>query len=114
MVTSHLFPFFLRSIDILSKLQHPNIVQLYGRGFISDGVPFLVMELLDGESLSHALGYNSSFQKKKIKFTYLEILTYARDLADALNYIHERAFPESVCIHRDLKPDNIGTSLSFL
>lgn len=94
--------------DILSKLQHPNIVQLYGRGLISHGVPFLVMELLDGGTLSHALGFKSSFQKKKIKFSYSEILTYSHDLAEALNYIHERAIPNSLCIHRDLKPDNIG------
>jgi len=93
--------------DILSKLQHPNIVQLHGRGLMSDGVPFLVMELLDGGTLSHALGYKSSFQKINITFTYSQILTYAKDLANALNYIHERAIPKCMCIHRDLKPDNI-------
>ena len=73
------------------------------------------MERLDGGTLSQVLGYDSRirdrrgrFWKHKKLFTYLEVLTHARDLADALNYLHEEAFPGSMCLHRDLKPDNIG------
>jgi len=65
------------------------------------------------------LGYDSRirdrrgrFWKHKKLFTYLEVLTHARDLADALNYLHEEAFPGSMCLHRDLKPDNIGFTIN--
>lgn len=94
--------------DINSKLMHPNIARFYGGEFIFDGIPFLVMERLEGGTLSHALGYKGNSQKHKKKFNYMEVLTYSIDLADALNYLHTKAIPESICIHRDLKPDNIG------
>lgn len=105
--------------DIHSKLDHPHIVPLHGVGTTSKGVRFHVMERLDGGTLSQVLGYDSRirdrrgrFWKHKKLFTYLEVLTHARDLADALNYLHEEAFPGSMCLHRDLKPDNIGFTIN--
>ena len=48
------------------------------------------------------------FISKKQKFSYLEALTMARDLADALDYLHCHVHNAVQIIHRDIKPDNIG------
>ena len=42
------------------------------------------------------------------KFNYIEVLQLAKDLADAVNYIHNEISPQAMIIHRDMKPDNIG------
>ena len=42
------------------------------------------------------------------KMSYLEVLSTAARLADALRYMHDEADPVEVLLHRDLKPDNIG------
>lgn len=43
---------------------------------------------------------------------YLDVLTHARSLAAALAYCQETALEDSIVMHRDLKPDNIGFTLS--
>ena len=42
------------------------------------------------------------------KFNYVEVLQLAKDLADAVNYIHNELSPDAMIIHRDIKPDNLG------
>jgi len=103
--------------QIHSQMNHPNIVSLHGAGQTSRGVLFVVMERLDGGTLSQVLGYETRVRDRRRRFwkrkafTYLEVLRHARSLADALAYCHGRAIEGCMCLHRDLKPDNIGFTL---
>jgi len=104
-------------LAIHSKVTHKNIVQLYGAGTTSKGHRFLVLERLDGGTLTQVLGYDTRIRDrrrrfwKKKNFALKEILTYARALADALAHCHGRALTNGMILHRDLKPDNIGFTL---
>ncbi len=102
-------------INIHSQLDHRNIVRLYGSGLDRKGNKFLVMERLDGGTLSQLLGYNTRirdnrkrFFSKKNKLPYVDVLKYAQQIAAALDYLHRNAIEGSMVLHRDLKPDNVG------
>src|SRR4030081_833025 len=84
---------FEREAKAISGLQHPNICVLYDVGR-QDGVDFLVMEYLQGETLSARL------ERKPL--TPDETLRIAIDVADALDTAHR-----SGIVHRDLKPGNV-------
>ena len=75
---------FQREAEVLASLNHPNIAAIYGL----EGNA-LVMELVEGENLGGPLPIETA-------------LTYARQIAEALEYAHERGI-----IHRDLKPANV-------
>ena len=99
---------FETELSVLSRLDHPNIVKLLGSGRQPNR--FLILELLDGGSLSHSLGLraDSNHKLNKRKFNYLETLQLARSLASSLDYLHNQWHSSIHVIHRDLKPDNIG------
>jgi len=80
---------FEREARAISQLNHPNICTLYDVG---DG--YLVMELLDGESLADRL--------LRGPLPMAEVLRYGAQIADALDRAHR-----SGIVHRDLKPGNI-------
>ena len=102
------------NVAIHSRLNHPNIVGLIGAGSTSKGVRFVVLERLDGGTLTQMLGYDTRIRDRrrrfwrKKQFAYLDVLRIARSIASALHYCHEQAIPGSMVLHRDLKPDNIG------
>jgi len=75
------------------RLNHPNILVLHDVG-AHEGIPYLVMELLDGETLRSKMAGSALSPRKAIDFG----LQIARGLAAA----HEHGL-----VHRDLKPDNI-------
>ncbi|MEL6180122.1 MAG: serine/threonine-protein kinase, partial [Myxococcota bacterium] len=85
---------FHREARLVSRLQHPNLVTLFDFGQ-SNGVLYMVMELLRGQPLSEILdeGY---------VFPLSTVLVIAEQLASALIEVHEQGV-----IHRDLKPENI-------
>ena len=93
---------------VLSCTEHANIVRMLGSGHIPRR--FVILELLDGGSLSHSLGLrpDSLNRTRTRKFSYLETLSLARDLANSLDYLHNRCHRSFKIVHRDLKPDNIG------
>jgi len=70
----------------------------------------LVLELLDGGSLSHALGVRVDKNQRSWRrhFSFLEALRLGRAMAGALEYLHDSWNDHMCIIHRDLKPDNIG------
>ena len=83
-----------REARALAAMVHPRICGVHDVGQ-SDGVEFIVMELLEGRTLAATL--SSGF-----RFTRDGLLTAAEELADGLSAAHERGI-----IHRDLKPGNI-------
>jgi serine/threonine protein kinase len=105
-------------LSIHSRLNHPNIVSLLGAGLTSKGVRFFVLERLDGGTLTQMLGYETRIRDRRRRFwrrkmfSFLDVLRIARSIAEAMAYCHEAAIPGSIVLHRDLKPDNIGTSFS--
>ena len=74
-------------------LNHPNILSIYDVGK-HDGSPYLVSELLEGETLRKRIGGTSLGQRRTID--------YALQIANGLAAAHAKGI-----IHRDLKPDNI-------
>ncbi len=85
---------FQREVEIQSGLQHPNIVQFLGAGQ-EKGVPFLVMEYIDGIS-------TAALVRLRGRLHVGDALFLVRQVADAMNY----AFATKV-VHRDIKPENI-------
>jgi serine/threonine protein kinase len=84
---------FEREARTISSLSHPHICALYDIGD-QDGIDYLVMEYLEGETLASRL--------KKGPLPTDQVLRYAIQITDALDTAHKHAV-----IHRDLKPGNI-------
>lgn len=84
---------FQREAQLLASLNHPNIAQIYGFEEL-DGSGCIVMELVEGETLSERL--------KNGPLAVDEAIQIAKQVADALAAAHERGI-----VHRDLKPANI-------
>ena len=84
---------FEREARAVSSLNHPHICSLYDIGR-QDGVDFLVMEYIEGETLSARI--------KKGALPLDQSLNYAIQIAGALDQAHRHAV-----VHRDLKPGNI-------
>ena len=88
---------FEREARLTAKLDHPNIIPIYDVG-THEGRPFIVMKLLQGDSLVGRL-------RAKGGFTAEETLKLMRQLALGLDYLHGQGF-----IHRDIKAANIFVS----
>lgn len=86
---------FRRESMILSAVKHPNIVDLFKAGEDSQGRPYLVLELLEGQTLGQ-------FVKARGNLTHPQFMHIFMQVVEALSYAHA-----SGLIHRDLKPSNI-------
>ncbi|HMB68966.1 MAG TPA: protein kinase, partial [bacterium] len=84
---------FEREARVISSLSHPNICTLHDVGH-ENGVDFLVMEYLEGETLHDRLG--------REPFVAAEVMRIGRQIADALDRAHRAGI-----VHRDLKPGNV-------
>jgi serine/threonine protein kinase len=84
---------FEREARILATLNHPRIGAIYGLEYL-DGVPALILELVDGPTLAERLGAGP--------LSMSESVAVASAIAEALEAAHERGV-----IHRDIKPANI-------
>src|SRR5215510_7928443 len=85
---------FVNEAKAVTACKHPGIVEVYDFGYTADGHAFIVMELLEGESLGRRLA--------RQPFTELEAAAIAHGIASALKAAHRVGV-----IHRDLKPDNV-------
>lgn len=105
-------------LAVHARLDHANIVKLEGAGITSKGVRFIVLERLDGGTLTQMLGYDTRIRDRRRRFwrkktlSYLDVLRCARSIATAMTYCQEEAITDCMVLHRDLKPDNIGFTLN--
>ncbi|MCU1590308.1 MAG: protein kinase [Frankiales bacterium] len=79
---------------LLARLSHPGLVPVYDAGTDDTGRPWVVMELVDGETLSDAI--------RRGPMPSTHVAEIGARLADALGYVHGEAL-----IHRDVKPANV-------
>ena len=85
---------FRTEIGVLAGLEHPGIARLYDAGATPDGVPYLVMEFVDGDDL---LRYCD-----RRHLSIADRLRLFQRICDAVQYAHQ-----NFIVHRDLKPSNI-------
>ena len=85
---------FKREMKIISSLVHPNIISIYDYGKADHGIPFMVLEYLQGKTLEQ--------QVERNPMSLVEGLETVRQIAAALQVAHTNGI-----IHRDLKPANI-------
>ncbi len=78
-----------------SRLDHPGIVKLLDFGASDSGIPYMVLEFIDGESLETRLEREKRLEWKEARTLFIQIL-------DAIAYAHEHGL-----YHRDIKPSNI-------
>jgi serine/threonine protein kinase len=85
---------FLREAKAASALNHPHVCVVYDVGETDDGIPFIAMEFMSGDSLDVVL--------KKAPIAIPKIVSIVSQVADALDAAHARRI-----VHRDIKPANI-------
>ena len=79
---------------ILARLEHPNIAQLLDGGVTDDGLPYLIMEYVDGRPVTEHCDEN--------RLGTDERLAFFAEVCEALQFAHR-----NLVVHRDLKPSNI-------
>jgi len=77
-------------------LNHPGLVTIFDVG-TTEGAPYIVMELLEGQTLRDALGHITP-----VPLPIKKVIDYGHQIASALAVAHEKGI-----IHRDLKPENL-------
>jgi len=85
---------FARERDILASLTHRNIARLYDAGFAADGQPYLALEYVDGQPLTHYCDRHRLTVRHRLEL-FLQVLT-------AVQHAHA-----NLALHRDLKPSNV-------
>jgi serine/threonine protein kinase len=86
---------FRREAEILAGVRHPNVVQVVDFNVTADGVPYLVMELVDGPDLERELAEGRELGPA-------DAMSIVRQIASALDAAHAAGV-----VHRDLKPANV-------
>lgn len=86
---------FQREAQMASNISHPNAVSIYDFGEADNGIVYLAMEFLDGESLSQLM-------KRGGPMPLDRVVRIARQAAEALEAGHKLGI-----VHRDFKPDNL-------
>jgi predicted Ser/Thr protein kinase len=86
---------FFREARTMAKLRHPNAAMIFDAGNLPDGRHYIVMEYVEGETLSQALAREGRFPASKA-------VRIATQICDVLEEAHRLGI-----IHRDLKPSNI-------
>ena len=85
----------LEEARVVNAIRHPAIIDIFGANVLPDGRPFLVMELLEGQSLQEYLKANHPL-------TIADVISLLDGLLEPLSAAHKAGV-----IHRDLKPTNV-------
>jgi serine/threonine protein kinase len=85
---------FRNERQILASLEHPNIARLLDGGTTDDGVPYIAMELIEGQPIIEYCDH--------LKLSIAERLRIFQQVCEAVQFAHEH-----LIIHRDIKPGNI-------
>ncbi len=85
---------FVREQGFLAGLNHPNVSQLYDAGVTTEGWPYLVMELIDGQPIDAYVAARD--------LSVAEIVDLFIDIVGAVAFAHNR-----LIVHRDIKPSNV-------
>jgi tetratricopeptide (TPR) repeat protein/tRNA A-37 threonylcarbamoyl transferase component Bud32 len=91
---------FQQEAQAASALSHPNLITVHDLGVTPDGIPYLVMEYVEGYGLSDLI-------KREGRVSPARCLDILIDACDALAVAHDKGI-----IHRDLKPSNIMIAVS--
>jgi serine/threonine-protein kinase len=86
---------FIHEAQAVQRIRHPNIVEIHETGHLSDGCPYLVMELIPGPSLADVLLARGRFAPQ-------EALALLEPICEALAHVHDAGI-----VHRDIKASNI-------
>jgi serine/threonine protein kinase len=86
---------FVQEAAAAAKISSPHVVRTFDFGSMSDGTPYLVMELLEGESLEERLGRSGPLSPQ-------DAVVVTKQVANALDEAHRLGI-----VHRDIKPANI-------
>jgi len=83
---------FRREGRALSRVDHPGVVKIFTHGI--DGLPYLVLERLEGETLHERLGRG--------RLPVADAVRVCAEVAEAVHHLHDMGI-----VHRDVKPDNV-------
>jgi serine/threonine protein kinase len=86
---------FQREFETINELHHKNLVEVLSFGQLPNGIPYFIMEMLEGKSLRQQLRENAALSLWWISLVFDQICR-------GLQVAHDKNI-----IHRDLKPDNI-------
>jgi len=86
---------FRQEVDAVSRLHSPHTIRFYDAGATPSGTPYIVMELLAGQTLGERLDEDGIIEP-------MEVVSIARQIACSLQEAHDAGV-----LHRDLKPDNV-------
>jgi eukaryotic-like serine/threonine-protein kinase len=98
---------FSKEASVLAVLDHPNLPKVSDH-FTEEGADYLVMDYVSGKNLKELM---DEARRNNRFLTEVEVMGWARQLCDALDYMHSQAEP---VLHRDIKPSNIKLAPSGL
>lgn len=93
-ISAELHSRFAQEQSVLAGLNHPNVCQLYDAHLTDEGWPYIVMELVDGQTIVDYCEQNGLSARQRLHLLI--------DVVDAVAYAHSR-----LIVHRDIKPANV-------
>jgi serine/threonine-protein kinase len=86
---------FLREAKVGAEIRHPGVAQVFDAGVTTGGIPYIAMELLEGETLAERI-------EQRRHLSAPDAVKIAIDVCRALEAVHRKGY-----LHRDIKPSNI-------